>query len=101
MSNSPTRIRYIAFIARNDMYMQMGNGLSGGFTDVEADVETVRCVTLFDLATCDPKCTIDSRLLVWRGFEPTWNVTTHDYKRVSFRNGEAIPKTANQRFVIE
>ncbi len=51
MADASLWVFYIPLVARNDMDVNMRNALTGCFSHIKADIETIRSITL-DLYTC-------------------------------------------------
>src|SRR5581483_4106418 len=67
-------VGYVTGHARNEVHVEVKDGLSGGFAVVDADVIARNRMAGLDRGSGDLNRTSQSRLLFGSGFEPGWNV---------------------------
>jgi hypothetical protein len=85
-------VGYVAAVARDEVDVQVEDGLACGFADVDADVEAVGVVAAGEelSALVDGGCYGGS--LLCRGVEPGRDVPPRDDQQVAFAHGEGIPE---------
>lgn len=91
MPHTTCGIQHVAFIARDNMDMQVRHGLAGGASEVDTDVVSVWAVIPL---YCDPglrdglgKCL----LFLGRRIKPRFDMPNGEQQRVPWRRGELVP----------
>ena len=91
MADAASWVGHVAEVARDDVDVQVEDGLACRLADVDADVEAVGPVALLDDGLCFVDGSSESGLLVLRGLEPGGDVPPRDDEEVAGRDGEGVP----------
>jgi len=89
--NPSPRILNVASRPRNDVHMQMGNGLSCGCPIINSNVHRIRAHLCFDKFNClidgctKPFALLDGKL------RKALDMSLRDYQKMAFRHRVAIP----------
>ena len=92
MADPAARVGGIARKARDEVNVQVGDGLACGFADIDADVEAVRAVAALDFLLRRVDGCQNFGLLFRSGFEPTRDMSLGNNECVSTGNRETIPQ---------
>ncbi len=92
MTNPAAWIRHVTAPARNDVDVQVRDGLPGGVTQVDADVEAIGTPLRADDATDCLDRTEERSAFLGRRIEPGGDVPIRNDQRVALGNREAIPE---------
>ena len=95
------RIGNVALIARNNVEMQVEDGLPGGLAHVDPDVETVGMISTNDLLPHPVDRLNKGGLLLAGGLKPGRDMPAGDNQCVPRRHREAVPKCDDQRIFVE
>ena len=82
----------IAVVAWDKVDVQVGNGLTGGGTDVDPDVVALGLVLRFDVGFGDFQCTRECLVFFGGGVEPGWDMPDRDDQQMAGADGKAIPE---------
>jgi hypothetical protein len=84
--NTTAGVRDIAVVARDQMDVQVADGLASGASDVDPDVVAVGLVSLFDVG-----------LLLCGGVEPSGGVSLGDQEQMAGADWKAVPEGQDVR----
>jgi hypothetical protein len=96
VADTAARIRDVAGVARDDVDVQVKDGLARGRANVPADVEAVGPIMLEDLLACNGDGGDQIALLLGGGVPPGGDVTARDDKGMSRGDGECVPQAQDQ-----
>jgi hypothetical protein len=90
--NTTTGVRDIAVVARDQMDVQVADGLASGGTDVDPDVVAVGLVAMFDVGFGDFQGCREGLLLLCGGVEPSGGVSLGDQEQMAGADWKAVPE---------
>ncbi len=91
----------IAAVARDDVHVEMRDGLAGRLTDIDADIVAGGLIPIVDQATRRLYSGEQRGSLGVRRVEPVGDVALGDGERVTFRDGKAVPDADDGLIFIE
>ena len=97
VSNAPARVWHVTAVARNQVHVDVRDGLPGGRADVHADVEALRSVEAVHHLLRAQKCFVQRGALVGRCVEPVRDMTLGDEQGMAVGHGERVPQAEHQR----
>ena len=92
MAHAAARVGDVAVVARDQVDVQVEDGLAGGFADVDADVEAVGAVAAGDQLSASVEAGGQGRSLLGGGVEPGGDVPSRDDEQVAFADREGVPE---------
>jgi hypothetical protein len=87
----------VAAVARDQVDVQVEDGLAGGPADVDADVVAVRAVAAGDQLAAVVEGLADGLVLLGAGVEPGGHVPPRDDEQVARARGEGVPEGEDER----
>ena len=96
MSHAASRVGDVAGVARDQVDVEVEDGLARGFADVDADVEAVGAVAAGDQLSASVDAVGQGRSLLGGGVEPGRDVPSRDEEQVAFAHREGVPEGPRQ-----
>ena len=91
VADAAARVGGIARKARDEVNVEVGDGLASGFADIDSDVEAVWTVAALDFLLRRVDGCQNFGLLFRSGFEPTRDMSLGNDECVSTGNRKSIP----------
>ena len=95
-AHTAARFRYVAFVSRNQVDVEMEDGLPSRAADVDADVVTVWLIEVVDDLSGSFYRRHHGRPLIFRSLEPRRDVPIRNKKGVAPVDGECVPKPIDE-----
>ena len=92
VSDASAWVGDITAVAWDQVDMEVGDGLTGSGSDVDADVVSIGLVLGFDMGFGDFQGTCECLLFFVGCFEPGWNMSDRDDQYMAGTYREPIPK---------
>jgi hypothetical protein len=95
MTDAAAWVGDITEVARDQVDVQVGDGLSAGLADIDTDIEAVWGMVRFDELFADLE-SLGERMLFFGGcIEPCGNVSMGDEEQVSGAYGKRVPQSVH------